>query len=89
MVKIQGDNIGIRARPPKKVVDSIAQLKWIYTNAHSLSYKQQEPEAIKQQEELKKKFIMEKWWDNCQTDVLSQMAINSSCGTNKEGEVVG
>lgn len=39
----ENGRVGIRVFPPRKVVGSIAQLKCIYTNAHSMGSKQEEP----------------------------------------------
>ena len=41
---------------------SIAQLKCIYTNAYSMGNKQEELEAIVQQENYDMAAIMEPWW---------------------------
>ena len=46
----ESSHIGIRTSPPRKVAGSIAQLKSIYTNAHSMGNKQEELEAIVQRE---------------------------------------
>ncbi|KAM9590845.1 uncharacterized protein ACIBXB_005894 [Morphnus guianensis] len=56
------NHIGIRASPPKKVVGSIAQLKCIYTNTHSMGNKQEE--AIVQLENYDVIAITETWWDD-------------------------
>ena len=45
------------------MVGSIAQLKCIYTNACSMGNKQEELEAIVQQENYDIVAIMETWWD--------------------------
>ncbi|GAB0175367.1 hypothetical protein GRJ2_000001900 [Grus japonensis] len=60
----ENGHIGIRASPPKKVAGSIAQLKCIYTNGCSLGNKQEELEAIVQQENHDIISIMETWWDD-------------------------
>ncbi|GAB0187131.1 hypothetical protein GRJ2_001178400 [Grus japonensis] len=60
----ENGHVGIRASPPKKVVGSIAQLKCIYTNAHSMSNKQEELEATVQQENYDIVAITETWWDD-------------------------
>ncbi|KAK4830259.1 hypothetical protein QYF61_009352 [Mycteria americana] len=46
----ENGHVGIRVSPRKKVTGSIAQLKCIYTNARSMGNKQEELEAIMQQE---------------------------------------
>ncbi|XP_068277215.1 Holliday junction recognition protein [Nyctibius grandis] len=46
----ENGHVGIRASSPKKVAGSIAQMKSVYTNAHSMGNKQEELEAIVQQE---------------------------------------
>ncbi|PKU39396.1 mitochondrial fission process protein 1 [Limosa lapponica baueri] len=53
-------HIGIRASPPRKV----AQLKCIYTNARSVGNKQEELEAIVQQENYDIVAIKEARWDD-------------------------
>ncbi|KAK4828051.1 hypothetical protein QYF61_023089 [Mycteria americana] len=58
----ENGHVGIRASPPKKVAGSIAQLKCIYTNAHSMGNKQEELEAIVQQDSYDLVTITEKWW---------------------------
>ena len=85
----ENGHVGIRASPPKKVAGSIAQLKCIYTNARSMGNKQEELEAIVQQENYDIVAITQTWWDDCTTVVLQWMAINSSEWTGKEGEAVG
>ena len=60
----ENSHIGIRASPPKKVAGSIAQLKCIYTNAHSMGNKQEELEAIVQLENYDIVAITETWWDD-------------------------
>lgn len=40
--------------------------KCIYTNAHSMSYTQEELEAIKQEKKYEQIAIMETRWDDCQ-----------------------
>lgn len=57
----ENGDIGIRASPPKKAVGSIAPLKCIHTNAGSTGNRQEELEAIGQQENCG---IMETWWDD-------------------------
>ncbi|GAB0206897.1 hypothetical protein GRJ2_003155300 [Grus japonensis] len=56
--------VGIRASPLKKVTGSVAQLKCIYTKAHSIDNKQEELEAIVQQENYDIVAITETWWDD-------------------------
>ncbi|GAB0209357.1 maestro heat-like repeat-containing protein family member 7 [Grus japonensis] len=56
--------VGIRASPLKKVTESVAQLKCIYTNAHSIGNKQEELEAIVQQENYDIVAITETRWDD-------------------------
>ncbi|KAK4830434.1 hypothetical protein QYF61_011142 [Mycteria americana] len=60
----ENGHIGSRASPPKKVIGSIAQLKSIYTNALSMGNKQEELEAIVQQENYDIVAITETWWDD-------------------------
>ncbi|KAK4830652.1 hypothetical protein QYF61_012495 [Mycteria americana] len=50
--------------PPKEVLGSIAQLKCVYTNARSMGNKQEELEAIVQQENDDIVAITETWWDD-------------------------
>jgi len=45
-------------------VRSIAQLKCLYTIAHSMSNKQEELEAIVQQDSYDLVDITETWWDD-------------------------
>ncbi|RMC19052.1 hypothetical protein DUI87_03656 [Hirundo rustica rustica] len=44
-------------------VESVAQLKCMYTNAHSMSNKQEELEAMVQQQSCDVVTITEMWWD--------------------------
>ncbi|KAK4815341.1 hypothetical protein QYF61_000173 [Mycteria americana] len=60
----ENGHVGIRASPPKKLVGSITQLKCICTNAHSMGNKQEELEAIVQQENYDIVAITETWWDD-------------------------
>ena len=85
----ENGHVGIRACPPQKVVGSVPQVQCIYTNAHNMGSKQNELEAIVQQENYDIDAITETWWDDHTTGVLQLMAINSSEGTEKEGETVG
>ncbi|PKU44939.1 hephaestin-like protein 1 [Limosa lapponica baueri] len=55
----ENGHVGIRASPHKKVVGSIAQLKYIYTNTCSIGNKLEELEAIVQQENYDTVFITE------------------------------
>ncbi|GAB0208309.1 hypothetical protein GRJ2_003296600 [Grus japonensis] len=57
-------HIGIRASPCKKVAGSTAQLKYIYNNARNTGNKQEELEAIVQQENYDIVAITETWWDD-------------------------
>jgi len=50
---------------PVSGVRSTAQLKCIYTNARSMGNKQEELEAITQQESYDLVAITETWWDDC------------------------
>ncbi|PKU29185.1 hypothetical protein llap_20511 [Limosa lapponica baueri] len=51
MTAVPGNGqVGIQASPSKKVAGQIAQLKCFYTNAHSMDNKQEDLEAIVQQE---------------------------------------
>ncbi|GAB0179548.1 maestro heat-like repeat-containing protein family member 7 [Grus japonensis] len=61
---LENGHVGIRASPPKKVAGSIAQLKCIYTNVHSMGNKQEELEAIVQQESYDIVAITAIWWDD-------------------------
>ncbi|KAJ7423110.1 hypothetical protein BTVI_11074 [Pitangus sulphuratus] len=49
---------------PDLEVKSAAQLKCVYTNAHSVGNKQEELEAIVQQESCDVVTITETWWDD-------------------------
>jgi len=60
----ENSHVAIRARPPKKVAGSIAQVKRIYTNACNMSNKQEELEAIVQQENYNIFAITETRWDD-------------------------
>ncbi|GAB0203241.1 mitochondrial enolase superfamily member 1 [Grus japonensis] len=60
----ENGQVGIRASPLKKVAGSVAQLKCIYTNAHSMGNKQEEPEAITHMENYDIVAITETWWDD-------------------------
>ena len=42
----ENGHVGIRASPPQKVAGSIAQLKCIYTNGHSMDKKQENWEPL-------------------------------------------
>ena len=55
--------VGNGAHTHKKVLDSLAHLKCIYTNAHSMSNKQGELEAMMQHENYDIVAITEMWWD--------------------------
>lgn len=50
--------------------------------------KQEDLEAIVQQENYDMVVIMETWWDDSHTGVLQWTAINTSEGVGKGGEVV-
>lgn len=52
-------HVEITASLPKKVMGSVAQLKYIYMNAHSMSDKQEELEAIAHQDSYDTFAIME------------------------------
>ena len=54
---------GIRVCSSKKASRSIAQLKCLYTNAHSMGNKQEELEATVQLESYVLIGIAETWWD--------------------------
>ncbi|KAK4827657.1 hypothetical protein QYF61_020429 [Mycteria americana] len=60
----ENGHIGITASSPEKVAGSVAQLKCIYTNARSMGNKQEELEAIVQQENYGIVAIMKTWWDD-------------------------
>ncbi|PKU43819.1 nipped-b-like protein [Limosa lapponica baueri] len=57
-------HMGIRVSLPNKVAGSIAQLKCIYTNVHSMRNKQEELEATVQLENYDVIIIIETWWDD-------------------------
>ena len=57
-------HLGTRVSPEKMLVASIAQLKCIYTRAHSMGNKQEELKAIVQWENYGIVAIMETWWDD-------------------------
>ena len=66
----ENGHVRIRVSPSKKVAGTIAPLKCIYTNACSMGNKQEELEAILQQENYDIVAITETWWDdlhNCST----------------------
>ncbi|RMC19437.1 hypothetical protein DUI87_04048 [Hirundo rustica rustica] len=48
---------------PESGVKSVAQLKCMYTNAHSMDYKQEELEATVQYQSYDVAAITEMWWD--------------------------
>ncbi|KAK4810734.1 hypothetical protein QYF61_007708 [Mycteria americana] len=54
----------VKRKLPTLVAGSIAQLKCIYTNVRSMSNKQEELEAIVQQENYDIVAITETWWDD-------------------------
>ncbi|PKU32319.1 adaptin ear-binding coat-associated protein 1 [Limosa lapponica baueri] len=56
--------VEVRPSYTKKVVGLVAQLKCFYTNAGSMGNKQEELEAIVQQESYDVVAIMETWWDD-------------------------
>ncbi|PKU49495.1 nipped-b-like protein [Limosa lapponica baueri] len=58
------DQVGIRASPTKNVMGSIAQLKCIYTNAHTMGNKQQELEAIVQPVNYDIVAVTDTWWND-------------------------
>jgi len=60
----ENGHIGIEASSPRKVAASIAQLKCIYNNARSTGNRQEELEAIMQQENYNVVAIKETWWDD-------------------------
>ena len=70
------------------MLDSLAHLKCIYTNAHSMSNKQGELEAIMQHENYDIVAITESGGMPHTTGVLQLMATSSSGGIRREGEVV-
>ena len=55
--------VGNGAHTHKNVLDSLAHLKCIYTNARSISNKQGELEAMMQHENYDLVAITEMWWD--------------------------
>ncbi|KAJ7418571.1 hypothetical protein WISP_58328 [Willisornis vidua] len=68
-VKVEGDETRLSRDEPKGAkpesrVKSAAQLKCMYTKAHSVGDKQEELEAIVQQESSDGVTIMETWWDD-------------------------
>ena len=54
---------GLRTSKCKKVLGTSIHLKCIYTNAHSMGNKQEELEALMQQENYDVVTIPETWWD--------------------------
>jgi len=56
--------MGIKASLPRKGARSVAQLKYIYINVHSIGNKQEELEAILQQESYRIVAIIEREWDD-------------------------
>ncbi|PKU36248.1 mitochondrial fission process protein 1 [Limosa lapponica baueri] len=58
------NQVGMRAHPPEKVAGQLAQLKCIYMNACSMGNKQEELEAIVQQENYDIVAITETWWED-------------------------
>ncbi|RMC10100.1 hypothetical protein DUI87_12898 [Hirundo rustica rustica] len=67
-LKGEGDAAGLSvSRPkggkPELGVKSVAQLKCVYTNAHSIGNKQEELEAMVQQQSYDVVTITETWWD--------------------------
>ena len=85
----ENGQVGIRASPPKKVAGSIAPLKCIYTNARSMGNKQEELEAIVQQENCDIVAITETWWDDSHNWSAAMDGYKLLRGTGKEGEAVG
>jgi len=57
-------HIGVRASPVRKTLGSTAWLKCMYMNARSMSNKQEELEALVQQEIYDIIAIMETWWND-------------------------
>ena len=80
--------VGNGAHTHKKVLDSLAHLKCIYTNARNMSNKQGELEAMMQHENYDIVAVTETWWDPHMTGVQQLMATSSSGGIGREGEVV-
>jgi len=56
---------GIKECSSKKVTRPTAQLKYLYTNAHSMGNKQEELEATVLLESYDLVSITETWWDQC------------------------
>lgn len=73
---------------PELGAKSTAQLKCIDTNTQNMYSKQEELEAIVQQERYYVVAITEMWWDDM-TGVLQWMPPSFSEGTGEGGEVVG
>ncbi|KAK4832285.1 LOW QUALITY PROTEIN: hypothetical protein QYF61_021684 [Mycteria americana] len=84
----------IRASPPIKAAGSIAQCKCIYTNAHSMGNKQEEPESIVQEEHYDVVAMTETWWDDSlswfspsrQLSTTQPLAHSPSVGWGRESE---
>ena len=68
---------------------SIAQLKCIYTNAHSMGNKQEELEAIVQQGNYYIVAITETWWGDSHNWSAAMGGYKLFRRIGKEGEVVG
>ena len=64
----EGDGTGLTRQEPRGImlelgVRQMTRLKYIYTNAHSMSNKQEELEAIVHQANYDLANITETWWD--------------------------
>lgn len=57
-------NMRTTGSPPKKVMETLAQLECIYSNVQGIDNKQGEPYTTVQQENYDIVAIMETWWDD-------------------------
>ena len=82
--------VGNGARAHKRVLDSLAHLKCIYTNARSMSNKLSELEAIMQHENYDLAAITETWWDASHdwSAAIDGYKLRLQGGTDREGEMV-
>ncbi|OPJ86997.1 hypothetical protein AV530_006205 [Patagioenas fasciata monilis] len=80
---------GIRASQQKEVVESMAWLKCIYTNARSMDNKQEELEAIVRQKNYNVVAITETCWDDSHNWSAALDGYKLFRGTGEEGEEVG
>jgi len=74
---------------PVSGVRRTAQLKCIYTNAHSMDNKQQEMEAVVQQDSYDMVTITETWWDDSHDWSAAMDGFKLFRGIGEEREAVG